>query len=68
MNYSCTSLLLRSDSGFETLDLYKQYETNGTFYVILLKENGTFRNYVEYADELLTEKTSLNQVDYAVEY
>ena len=36
-------LLLRGDSGFATPDLYKQSETNGTSYVIRLKENHSLR-------------------------
>ena len=67
-SYPKTSLLLRGDSGFATPDLYKQCETNGTSYVIRLKENSVLRNLAAYADDLLTEKTRLNQVDYAVEY
>lgn len=67
-SYPKTSLLLRGDSGFATPELYKQCETNGTSYVIRLKENSVLRNLAAYADDLLNEKTRLNQVDYAVEY
>lgn len=67
-DYRNTSLVLRGDSGFATPELYKQCETNGTSYVIRLKENNILRSYASYADNILSEKTGLNQVDYAVEY
>ena len=67
-DYWNTSLVLRGDSGFATPELYKQCETNGTSYVIRLKENSILRSYASYADNILSEKTRLNQVDYAVEY
>lgn len=67
-DYWNTSLVLRGDSGFATPELYKQCETNGTSYVIRLKENNILRSYASYADNILSEKTGLNQVDYAVEY
>ena len=67
-DYRNTSLVLRGDSGFATPELYKQCETNGTSYVIRLKENNILRSYASYADNILSEKTRLNQVDYAVEY
>ena len=67
-DYWNTSLVLRGDSGFATPELYKQCETNGTSYVIRLKENNILRSYASYADNILSEKTRLNQVDYAVEY
>ena len=38
-DYPTIHLLLRGDSGFATPDLYKQYEENGTSYVIRLMEN-----------------------------
>lgn len=67
-DYWNTSLVLRGDSGFATPELYKQCETNGTSYVIRLKENNILRSYASYADNILSEKTRLNQVDYAVVY
>lgn len=67
-DYWNTSLVLRGDSGFATPELYKQCETNGTSYVIRLKENNILRSYASYADNILSEKTGLNQVDYAVVY
>ena len=36
-DYPEIPILLRGDSGFSTLDLYKQCEENGTSYVIRLK-------------------------------
>ena len=36
-DYPAIRILLRGDSGFATLDLYKQCEENGTSYVIRLK-------------------------------
>lgn len=66
--YQNTSLTLRGDSGFATPDLYRQCETNGTSYVIRLKENNVLRSLASFEDELLFEKTHLNQVDYAVVY
>ena len=38
-DYPEIPILLRGDSGFSTLDLYKQCEENGTSYVIRPKEN-----------------------------
>ena len=67
-DYGNTALVLRGDSGFATPDLYKQCETNGTSYVIRLKENGILRKLAAYEEKLLCEKTQLNQVDYAVVY
>lgn len=58
-DYWNTSLVLRGDSGFATPELYKQCETNGTFYVIRLKENNILRSYASYADNILSEKQDL---------
>ena len=58
-------LLPRGDSGFATPGLYKQYEENGTGYVICLKENAILRDKASY---LVDEITKNNKVDYAVVY
>lgn len=67
-DYPDISLLLRGDSGFATPDLYEQCETNGTSYVIRLKENKTLRKLACDLDAELSEITSANMVDYAVVY
>jgi len=67
-SYPNTALYLRGDSGFATPDLYKQCETNGTSYVIRLKENATLRALAAELDAELTEITKENMVDYAVVY
>ena len=61
-------LLLRGDSGFATPGLYEQCETNGTSYVIRLKENTTLRKLTCELDAELSEITRDNMVDYAVVY
>jgi len=66
--YPEIELYLRGDSGFATPDLYKQCETNGTSYVIRLKENATLQNRVKGLDAELSEMTRENAVDYAVVY
>lgn len=67
-NYPEVPLLLRGDSGFATPDLYKQCETNGTSYVIRLKENGILRGLAVDIDAHLTEITKTDMVSYAVAY
>ena len=67
-SYPNTVLYLRGDSGFATPGLYSQCETNGTSYVIRLKENGTLRNLSAELDSELTDITMENIVDYAVVY
>ena len=67
-DYPNTALYLRGDSGFATPDLYKQCETNGTSYVIRLKENVALRRLAAELDVELTEITKGNMVDYAVVY
>jgi hypothetical protein len=61
-------LLLRGDSGFATPGLYEQCETNGTSYVIRLKENAVLRKLASGLDAELLEITRDNMVDYAVVY
>ena len=61
-------LLPRGDSGFATPGLYKQYEENGTGYVIRLKENAILRDKASYLVDELDEITKNNKVDYAVAY
>ena len=66
--YPEIELYLRGDSGFATPDLYEQCETNGTSYVIRLKENATLQKRVKGLDAELSEMTRENAVDYAVVY
>ena len=65
-DYPGMPLYLRGDSGFSTLDLYKQCEENGTSYVIRLKENGILRGKASDLVDELDEITRNNKVDYAV--
>ena len=67
-DYPEIPLLLRGDSGFATPTLYNQCETNGTSYVIRLKENQILRNLASSIEDELIEKTKLDQVSYAVAY
>lgn len=67
-NYSDIPLFLRGDSGFATPALYSQCETNGTSYVIRLKENQILRNLASSIEDELIEKTKPDQVSYAVAY
>ena len=67
-DYPDIPLLLRGDSGFATPGLYEQCETNGTSYVIRLKENVTLRKLARDIDVELAEITKDNILDYAVVY
>jgi hypothetical protein len=67
-DYPDIHLLLRGDSGFATPDLYEQCETNGTSYVIRLKENVTLRKLASDIDAELAEITKDNMLGYAVVY
>ena len=67
-DYRNIPLLLRGDSGFATPTLYSQCETNGTSYVIRLKENQILRNLASSIEDELIEKTRLDQVSYAAAY
>lgn len=60
--------MLRGDSGFATPVLYKQFEENGTSYVIRLKEKAVLREKALYLVDELDEITKDNKVDYAVVY
>lgn len=67
-DYPDIPLLLRGDSGFTKPELYKQCETNGTSYVIRLKDNKVLRALAQEIDERLTEKTKDDLASYSVEY
>ena len=67
-NYSDIPLFLRGDSGFATPALYSQCETNGTSYVIRLKENQILRNQASSIEDELIERTKQDQISYAVAY
>ena len=67
-DYHDIPLLLRGDSGFATPALYSQCETNGTSYVIRLKENKILRELASFIEEELMEQTKLDQISYAVAY
>jgi len=67
-DYPDIALLLRGDSGFATPDLYKQCESNGTSYVIRLKENKVLRVLAAELDAELADMTKDNYMDYAVVY
>ena len=67
-DYPDSPLLLRGDSGFATPALYSQCETNGTSYVIRLKENQILRNLASSIEDELIEMTREDQVSYAVAY
>ena len=59
-DYPEIPILLRGDSGFSTLDLYKQCEENGTSYVIRLKENGILRNRIVNANRVQVHALAYN--------
>ena len=67
-DYPEIPILLRGDSGFSTLNLYKQCKENGTSYVIRLKENGILRGKASDLVDELDEITRNNKVDYNVVY
>ena len=67
-DYPDIPLFLRGDSGFATPALYSQCETNGTSYVIRLKENRILRNLASFIEEELMEQTKPDQISYAVAY
>ena len=66
--YPSMPLYLRGDSGFASPELYEACEEHDCRYAIRLKDNKTLRKLAEDADEALYRATSLNQIDYAVEY
>ena len=66
--YHDTALFLRGDSGFATNELYSLCETNGTSYVIRLKENSVLRRLASELDSELYDMTKEDIVSYAVVY
>ena len=67
-DYPETALFARGDSGFATDELYSLFETNGTSYVIRLKENPVLRRLAEALDSELYDLTREDSVSYAVVY
>lgn len=67
-DYPKTALFARGDSGFATDELYSLFETNGTSYVIRLKENPVLRRLAEALDSELYDLTQEDTVSYAVVY
>ena len=67
-DYPKTALFARGDSGFATDELYSLFETNGTSYVIRLKENPVLRRLAEALDSELYDLTREDAVSYAVVY
>ncbi len=67
-DYPETALFARGDSGFATDELYSLFETNGTSYVIRLKENPVLRRLAEALDSELYDLTQEDAVSYAVVY
>ena len=61
-DYPETALFARGDSGFATDELYSLFETNGTSYVIRLKENPVLRRPAEALDFELYDLTQNNSV------
>ena len=66
--YPETALFARGDSGFATDELYSLFETNGTSYVVRLKENPVLRRLAEALDSELYDLTREDAVSYAVVY
>ena len=67
-DYPDIPLFLRGDSGFADVLIYEKLESNGTSYVIRMKESGRLRKAASVIEDELFEKTKHNQVDYAVSY
>ena len=67
-DYPQTALFARGDSGFATDELYSLFETNGTGYVIRLKENPVLRRLAQDLDSELYDLTREDSVSYAVVY
>ena len=61
-------LLLRGNSGFAAPSLYNQCETNGTSYVIRLKQNPVLRKLAADIEEDLLEKTWMDKISHAAAY
>ena len=66
--YPSTALFARGDSGFATNELYSLFETNGTSYVIRLKENAVLRKLAKDLDFELYDLTREDVVSYAAVY
>jgi len=66
--YPDVALFLRADSGFATNELYSLCETNGTSYVIRLKENSVLRRLSSDMDNELFDMTRKDMISYAVVY
>ena len=67
-DYPQTALFARGDSGFATDELYSLFETNGTGYVIRLKENPVLRRLAQDLDSELYDLTREDTVSHAVVY
>ena len=67
-DYPKTALFARGDSGFAADELYSLFETNGTSYVIRLKENPVLRRLAQALDSELSYLTQKDSVSYAVVY
>lgn len=61
-DYPEIPLLLRGNSGFATPALYHQCETNGTSYVIRLKENQILRSLASSIEDELIQKTKMDLI------
>ena len=66
--YPSTALFAREDSGFAANELYTLFETNGTSYVIRLKDNSVLKKLAESLDSELFDLTKEDSVSYAVVY
>ena len=67
-DYPSTALFARGDSGFAANELYSLFETNGTSYVIRLKENAVLRKLEKDLDFELYDLTREDVVSYAAVY
>lgn len=67
-DYPETTLFAQGNSGFATDELCSLFETNGTSYVIRLKENPVLRRLSEALDSELYNLTQEDAVSYAVVY
>ena len=66
--YPEIAVFLRGDSGFATDEMYSLCESNGTSYVIRLKDNPVLRRLASPIEDELSEKVADNMLDYAVSY
>ena len=67
-NYPDIALFLRGDSGFATNELYSLCETNGTSYVIRLKQNAVLTRLAKELDSELFDLTRDDPISGAVVY